>query len=110
MNSETNEMLKRAGVRSIQAVGETKPGFVAKATLAENVEVHPRPHETVCVTFDFLCPNCYKRHWAEERDSVDRLFSTIWWKLKCGGVAVRMPWAATPEREKDSLYANFDWA
>ena len=74
------------------------------AALAENVVVEPSRFGSLKVTFDFLCPNCGKRHWASEYDGPDHLFSTVGWKLKCGWVGVRMPWAVTPMRDAKSIY------
>lgn len=75
-----------------------------KFVLAENVEVfRPRP-DVAEVTFDFLCPNCGKRHWATEIDSNSSLFQTVGWTLPCGVVNVRMPWAQAAKRDAKSVY------
>jgi hypothetical protein len=80
-----------------------------KAALAENIMLQQDEKcsdDTVVVTFDFLCPNCGKRHWAREIDSVTSLFSTVGWSLRCGWTAVRMPWAQTPKRDSESIYGH----
>lgn len=73
------------------------------AVLAEHVS---KKVEDDCfsVEFDFLCPNCGRRHWAKEESL--RLFSFLSLRLECGFVCVRMPWAQTPERDELSVYGG----
>jgi predicted RNA-binding Zn-ribbon protein involved in translation (DUF1610 family) len=73
-----------------------------KTVLAENVIVKQSGTMSE-ITFDFLCPNCGRRHGAKEITS-GRDFSVVNWLLKCGRVSVRMPWAVTPRRDRKSLY------
>ena len=86
--------------------GDVPHGY-RKATLAENIQVVPAPGfpKMVNVEFDFLCPNCGKRHWAREI-ACSPILSSVGWALKCGWVSVRMPWALTPERDKKSIYGR----
>jgi hypothetical protein len=87
------------------AVVDTTDPDLREAVLAENVQIRKDPQDdaAVEVMFDFLCPNCGKRHWATEFDS-DPVFSTVGWLLKCGRVTVRMPWAQTPKPDTKSVY------
>jgi hypothetical protein len=75
------------------------------AALAENIEISVRD-EHADVTFDFICPNCGKRHWATESDTLNGLFSGVGWTLACGRVGVRMPWHPSPPRERKSIYGE----
>jgi hypothetical protein len=83
------------------------PSGYRKAALAENIHVVPTPGfpTMVNVEFDFLCPNCGQRHWAREI-ACSPVLSSVCWALKCGRVAVRMPWALTPARDKKSIYGQ----
>jgi len=94
---------------AVTSVVSTQDADLKESVLAENVEIVQVPGSFsppgyLAVTFDFLCPNCGKRHWATEYDGGHLLFSTVAWRLKCGWVGVRMPWAATPQRDKRSIY------
>ncbi len=83
------------------------PDDLRHTVLAEHIEIKRYPHLpnfAALVTFDFLCPNCGRRHWATENDNIRGLFSMVGWSLKCGTVTVRMPWAKTAERDKESVY------
>jgi hypothetical protein len=86
-------------------VDDTSDQDLRKAVLAEHVEVRPteRFPEMADVTFDFLCTNCGKRHWATEI-ACSPVISVVGWKLACGWVSVRMPWARTPGRDSKSIY------
>jgi len=55
-------------------------------------------------SFDFLCPNCGQRHWAEE--IITERPTVMAWVLECGPVKVRMPWASTPARDEKDVYGN----
>lgn len=84
-------------------VASTDGDDLRGAILAEHVEVHRDPRLGVVVSFDFLCGNCGKRHWATEYDE-NPVLSTVGFKLQCGWVSVRMPWARTPARDEKSIY------
>lgn len=103
MNS-IQQMLHAAGVTRIDAMKGDQPHL---SVLAENVEVtKDNLSGGVRVEFDFLCPKCGQRHWAVEYDTAHGLFQTVAWQLRCGWVAVRMPWARTPERDRKSVYGK----
>jgi hypothetical protein len=91
----------------VESVADTSSDDLRGCVLAENVTIK-KDEKFYClsISFDFLCPNCGKRHWAEEFDGPEGLFSTIFWALKCGGVNVRMPWARTPQRVKKNIYGG----
>lgn len=87
---------------------DTSDEDLRTAVLAEHVKVDRTGDGNflaVEVTFDFLCPNCGKRHWATELDN-NPVFSTVGWQLACGAVTVRMPWAATSVRDSKSIYGQ----
>jgi hypothetical protein len=59
------------------------------------------------IEYDFLCPNCGRRHWARELTmSTRRPFNTVSHLLGCGCVIIRMPWSPTPERDRKSVYGQ----
>lgn len=74
--------------------------------LAENVTVETtgKYGSALYVEFDFLCPNCGRRHWAREVSL--RRFNRVGWALSCGRVMVRMPWAETQARDERSVYGG----
>jgi hypothetical protein len=62
--------------------------------LAENITkeyIERKPHGWT-IEFDFLCPNCGKRHWARETTYAG-IVRHVAYELQCGLVKVRMPWA-----------------
>jgi hypothetical protein len=83
------------------------PEEYCKGVLAENIHVVPTPgsHRAVNIEFDFLCPNCGRRHWAREI-GCSPVISSVAWALRCGWVGVRMPWALTPSRDRKSIYGQ----
>jgi hypothetical protein len=86
---------------------DTSEDDLRGAVLAENISIKLRDNgHSLDVKFDFLCPNCGKRHWVKEIDGPERLLSTVAWKLECGWVTVRMPWAETPDRQRKSIYGQ----
>ena len=94
----------------IKSVQDTRQDDLRETVLAENVQVQThRVPNYVSITFDFLCPHCGKRHWAEEIDG-SHLFSIVGWRLRCGLVTVRMPWAQTPVRDNKSVFGCIDWS
>jgi len=90
----------------ITSIVDTDKDDLRGYVLAENVIVQPTDTWTE-VTFDFLCPNCGKRHWAKEFDT-NPVFSTVGWALRCGWVSIRMPWAQTPGRDKRHVYGSME--
>ncbi len=78
-----------------------------QAVLAENISVTQEPkYKTLDIEFDFLCPNCGKRHWAREIACMD-LISSVGFQLTCGWVSIRFPWAPqAPRRDEESIYGQ----
>ena len=82
-------------------VDDTSSQYLRDAVLAENIEIHQNKigqeefPGMVDITFDFLCRNCGKRHWATEIGCRPAI-SVMGISLKCGWVSIRMPWANTP--------------
>jgi len=74
------------------------------AVLAENIEVEFEDKVT-SVTFDWLCENCDKRHWARELVH-DELVSGMGVALECGWSVVRFPWRKSEKREALSIYGQ----
>lgn len=81
-----------------------------KCVLAENITTSPYTagSDLLYVTFDFICPNCGKRHWAKEggiRPDFVRDLSSVGFQLSCGWVSIRFPWTPdTPDRDANSVY------
>jgi hypothetical protein len=75
-----------------------------RAALAEHVTTEETGEygPALYITFDFLCPNCGRRHWA--REVAANMFDAVSWQLPCGLVEVRMPWAPSPARDTLSIY------
>jgi hypothetical protein len=97
------QALAKFGVKTISVVEGDK---LHHGVLAENVTVIKNDVSNFLrVEFDFLCPNCGKRHWATEYDGGE-LFQTVGWTLTCGWVGVRMPWTFTPARDRKSIYGS----
>src|SRR5207245_353936 len=87
----------------IEKVHDTSHVDLRTTVLAESVEVKKSESGSLEITFDFLCPNCGKRHWANELRFTDRPLSFLSYQLACGRVKVRLPWAKTPERDSRSV-------
>lgn len=91
------------GLLESVVVANTSGQDLKGAVLAEHVVVRRDPRRGVSVTFDFLCSNCGRRHFATEYDD-NPIVSVVGWALPCGWVSVRMPWAKTPARDEQSIY------
>jgi rubredoxin len=50
------------------------------------------------LTFDFLCPNCGRKHFAHEKGIFNRRMQRVGYGLSCGNVMVFMPWADKSEK------------
>jgi hypothetical protein len=95
-------LLAKHGVTEITAT----PEDLRNTVLAENITIRKAQVQGFFeVSFDFLCPNCGRRHWATEF-AIKPLFSTVGWTLLCGVVNIRMPWAQTPEPDSRSIYGR----
>ena len=75
------------------------------AVLVEGITVTEGAGQTIDIEFDFLCPNCARRHWAKEL-ACHRLISSMSVHLHCGRVNLRFPWTVTPQRDQDSIYGS----
>jgi hypothetical protein len=80
-------------------------------TLAEHVRVSPTRLDPSCkhidIYFDWLCPYCGARHWAEEL-AILREYGIKFWQLRlpCGFARVRFSWTYTKEADKQSVYGQ----
>jgi hypothetical protein len=101
------ELLTDEGKPFVVQYSGTDKRHLHQAVLAENISVTQEPkYKTLDIEFDFLCPNCGKRHWARETACM-YLFSCMGIQLACGWVSIRLPWAAqAPRREQESIYGQ----
>jgi hypothetical protein len=79
-------------------------GVLSKTVLAENVTIRKDEGLGGEIEFDWLCPNCGKRHWATELLVDPETFDGVSFHLHCGSVSIRMPWHPTPQRDAESIY------
>jgi hypothetical protein len=73
--------------------------------LAENItkEYIDRKPYGWTIEFDFLCPNCGRRHWSRET-VIAGIIKHVEYELQCGLVKVRMPWAdCAAARDKEPI-------